>query len=241
MIEAVELAKDFGSLRAVDSVSFECRPGEIFGLLGPNGAGKTTTLRMISTVLRPTGGTARVLGFDVQRDARKVRANIGVLSGETGLYGRLTPFEIVAYYGRLHGIDRETIERRADQLFKMLELEQARDRQAENLSKGTKQKVAIAQSLIHDPKVFLFDEPTSGLDVMSARTVHDFVFRCRDEGRTIMFCTHVMSEAEKMCDRIAIIDKGHIAIMGTRADILSRTSVESLEEAFLAVVGRRAE
>ncbi len=123
----------------------------------------------------------------------------------------------------------------------MLELEQARDRQAENLSKGTKQKVAIAQSLIHDPKVFLFDEPTSGLDVMSARTVHDFVFRCRDEGRTIMFCTHVMSEAEKMCDRIAIIDKGHIAIMGTRADILSRTSVESLEEAFLAVVGRRAE
>ena len=241
MIEAEGLTKDFGSLRAVNGVSFQCKPGEVFGLLGPNGAGKTTTLRMISTVLKPTSGTARVMGFDVRKDPRSVCANIGVLGGETGLYGRLTPFEIVAYYGRLHGMDRKTIERRSDDLFRMLDLVEVRDRKTENFSKGMKQKVAIAQSLIHDPKAFLFDEPTSGLDVMSARTVHDFVFRCRGEGKTIMFCTHVMSEAEKMCDRIAIIDRGVIVITGSKQEILDRTDTSSLEEAFLKVVEKKGE
>lgn len=136
-------------------------------------------------------------------------------------------------------MDRKTIERRSDDLFRMLDLTEVRDRKTENFSKGMKQKVAIAQSLIHDPKAFLFDEPTSGLDVMSARTVHDFVFRCREEGKTIMFCTHVMSEAEKMCDRIAIIDRGVITITGSKQEILDRTDTPSLEDAFLKVVERK--
>lgn len=242
MIEARELSKVFsdkkrGDVRAVDRVSFTCVPGEIYGLLGANGAGKTTTLRMLATILAPTSGTAIVAGYDVVREPAKVRANIGFLSTATALYDRLTAFETVEYFGQLYGLDSATIKHRSDELFKALDMEEFRDRRCAKLSTGMKQKVSIARTLIHNPSVMIFDEPTSGLDVMTARSIIDFIRQCRDQGKTVIFSTHVMSEVEKLCDRIGIIHGGQLRTEGTLDEMRVRYRKVSLEEVFVEVSG----
>ncbi|MFQ5664564.1 MAG: ATP-binding cassette domain-containing protein, partial [Terriglobia bacterium] len=207
MIEAHELTKIFrdrkrGAIRAVDHISFCCQPGQIYGLLGANGAGKTTTLRILATILQPTDGTAQVAGFDINRQPEKVRANVGFLSTATALYARLSARETVEYFGRLNGLNRAALRRRIEELFAMLEIGEFADRRCDKLSTGMKQKVSIARTLVHDPPVMIFDEPTVGLDVMTARTIVGFIRDCRAHGKTVIFSTHVMSEAEKLCDTI---------------------------------------
>jgi sodium transport system ATP-binding protein len=242
MIEARELGKVFnnkkrGEIRAVDSVSFSCKPGEIYGLLGANGAGKTTTLRMLATILFPTSGGATVAGFDVVREPAKVRAHIGFLSTATALYDRLTAAETVEYFGRLHGLDSATISRRMSEIFKALDMEEFRDRRCAKLSTGMKQKVSIARTLVHDPQVMIFDEPTNGLDVMAARAITDFIRQCREQNKTVIFSTHVMTEVEKLCDRIGIIHDGRLRTEGTLGELLARYASNNLEEVFVKVSG----
>jgi sodium transport system ATP-binding protein len=242
MIAATQLCKNFhdkkrGDIRAVGNVSFTCKPGEIYGLLGANGAGKTTTLRILATILAPSSGTAVVAGFDVIREPQKVRAHVGFLSTATALYDRLTAAETVEYFGQLFGLDSATIARRTTELFKALDMEEFRDRRCAKLSTGMKQKVSIARTLIHDPPVMIFDEPTNGLDVMAARSITDFIRQCRDRGKTVIFSTHVMSEAEKLCDRIGIIHGGKMRAEGTLAEMRQNYRKDSLEEIFVEVSG----
>lgn len=242
MIAATQLCKNFhdkkrGDIHAVENVSFTCKPGEIYGLLGANGAGKTTTLRILATILAPSSGTASVAGFDVIREPQKVRAHVGFLSTATALYDRLTAAETVEYFGQLFGLDSATIARRTSELFKALDMEEFRDRRCAKLSTGMKQKVSIARTLIHDPPVMIFDEPTNGLDVMAARSITDFIHQCRDRGKTVIFSTHVMSEAEKLCDRIGIIHGGKMRAEGTLAEMRQKYGKDSLEEIFVEVSG----
>ena len=241
MIEAQGLVKRFrdkkrGEVRAVDGVSFRCKPGEIFGLLGANGAGKTTTLRMLATILRPSEGHAIVAGYDVTRQPKQVRSCVGFLSTATALYGRLSAQEMVEYFGRLHGLDETTLRQRIDAIFERLEMNDFRDRRCDNLSTGMKQKVSIARTLVHDPSVMIFDEPTVGLDVMAARTIIGFIRECRDRGKTVIFSTHVMSEVEKLCDHIGIIHDGRLLTEGTLADLRQRFGKQNLEDIFIEVV-----
>jgi sodium transport system ATP-binding protein len=223
-------------VNAVNDVSFSCRAGEIYGLLGANGAGKTTTLRMLATILAPTEGTAIVAGFDVAKDAQKVRSHVGFLSAATALYGRLSAQEMVEYFGRLHGIDELTLQRRIDEIFARLEMNEFRDRRCDKLSTGMKQKVSIARTLVHDPSVMIFDEPTAGLDVMAARTIVGFIRECRDAGKTVVFSTHVMTEVEKLCDHIGIIHDGKLIVEGTLAELRARFGIQDLEDLFVKVV-----
>ncbi len=241
MIETFNLTKIFhdrkrGEIRAVDRVNFRCQPGQIYGLLGANGAGKTTTLRLLATILQPTEGTARVAGYDIQEQPDKVRANVGFLSTATALYGRLTAKETVEYFGRLNGLNGGALKRRVDELFALLEIGEFADRRCEKLSTGMKQKVSIARTLVHDPPVMIFDEPTLGLDVMTARTIVGFIRDCRSRGKTVVFSTHVMSEAEKLCDTIGIIHDGKLLAEGTLAALRQRTGLEDLEEIFVRTV-----
>jgi sodium transport system ATP-binding protein len=241
MIEAKGLTKIFrdkkrGRIKAVDDVSFTCNPGEVYGLLGPNGAGKTTTLRILSTALRPTSGTAFIDGIDVTREPQKVRAQIGFLSGNTGLYGRLTPIEMVRYFGKLYGLSRSVIEERTDKILEMLDMRDFARSRNEKLSSGMKQKVSIARSVIHNPQTMIFDEPTTGLDVMSSRTIVNFIRQCSNEGKTVIFSTHIMSEAMRLCDRIGIIHNGRLYAEGTVPRILEETGTNNLEDAFVRIV-----
>jgi sodium transport system ATP-binding protein len=242
LIEAQSLTKVFqdkkrGEIRAVDAVSFRCQPGQIYGLLGANGAGKTTTLRILATILEPTNGTAKVAGYDIVTEPEKVRANVGFLSTATALYGRLSAQEFVEYFGRLHGLEEAELHRRIEQIFERLDMNEFRDRRCDKLSTGMKQKVSIARTLVHDPPVMIFDEPTVGLDVMTARTIVQFIRECREHGKTVIFSTHVMSEAEKLCDMIGIIHSGRILAEGTLAELRQRYRQEDLEEIFVHVVG----
>jgi len=241
MVEARHLVKRFGDKKrgtvcAVNDVSFSCRPGEIYGLLGANGAGKTTALRMLATILAPSEGTAIVAGHDVARDPQKVRSCVGFLSTATALYGRLSAQEMVEYFGRLHGLDESTLRRRIDEIFARLEMDDFRDRRCDKLSTGMKQKVSIARTLVHDPSVMIFDEPTVGLDVMAARTIVAFIRECRDTGKTVIFSTHVMSEVEKLCDRIGIIHDGKLLAEGTLPELRTRFGLQDLEDLFVKVV-----
>ena len=242
MIEAVKLCKNFkdkkrGDIHAVDNVTFSCKPDEIYGLLGANGAGKTTTLRILATILAPSSGTANVAGFDVVREPQKVRAHVGFLSTATALYDRLTAAETVEYFGQLFGLDSATIGRRTNELFKALDMDEFRDRRCAKLSTGMKQKVSIARTLIHDPPVMIFDEPTNGLDVMAARSITDFIRQCRDRGKTVIFSTHVMTEAEKLCDRIGIIHAGRMRAEGSLEQLRQNYGKDSLEEIFVEASG----
>jgi len=241
MIEARNLSKQFqdkkrGVVRAVENVSFRCQPGQIYGLLGANGAGKTTTLRMLATILEPTGGTALVAGYDIVEQPEKVRANVGFLSTATALYARLTAQEMVEYFGRLYGMDEPALKRRIDELFARLEMNDFRDRRCDKLSTGMKQKVSIARTLVHDPPVMIFDEPTLGLDIMTARTIVGFIRECRQHGKTVIFSTHIMSEVEKLCDIIGIIDGGRLLAEGALAELRRRYAEQDLEEIFVKVV-----
>jgi sodium transport system ATP-binding protein len=241
MIKAHHLVKRFrdkkrGTVCAVNGVSFSCRPGEIYGLLGANGAGKTTTLRMLATILAPSEGTAIVAGFDVAKNPQQVRSRVGFLSAATELYGRLSAQEIVEYFGRLHGLDEPTLRRRIDEIFARLDMNDFRDRRCDKLSTGMKQKVSIARTLVHDPPVMIFDEPTVGLDVMAARTISGFIRECRDHGKTVIFSTHVMREAEKLCDHIGIIHDGKLLAEGTLPELRARFGIQDLEDLFVKVV-----
>lgn len=241
MIEAQGLCKSFkdkkrGEIRAVDRVSFRCRPGEIYGLLGANGAGKTTTLRMLATILEPTRGTAIVAGYDVVEEPSKVRAAVGFLSTHTALYPRLTALEMVEYFGRLNGLAGEALKARIEALFERLDMNEFRDRRCDKLSTGMKQKTSIARTLVHDPPVMIFDEPTLGLDVMTARTIVNFIRECRDHGKTVIFSTHVMTEVEKLCDRIGIIHGGRLLAEGAPAELRAKYKERDLEEVFVKIV-----
>ncbi|MGH9815626.1 MAG: ATP-binding cassette domain-containing protein [Candidatus Acidiferrales bacterium] len=242
MIEAQGLVKIFrdkkrGEIRAVDNVSFRCQPGLIYGLLGANGAGKTTTLRMLATILKPTAGTAKVAGQDIVAAPNKVRQEVGFLSTATALYGRLTAKEMVEYFGRLHGMDEPTLQKRIEEIFARLDMNEFRDRRCDKLSTGQKQKVSIARTLVHDPQVMIFDEPTNGLDVMTARVIVGFIRECRQRGKTVIFSSHVMSEVEKLCDQIGIIHNGKLLTEGTLADLQQRHSLNDLEDIFVKMVG----
>jgi len=241
MIETRGLSKVFkdkkrGEIRAVDKVSFICKPGQIYGLLGANGAGKTTTLRMLATILEPTDGTAIVAGHDVVEAPEKVRANVGFLSTATALYPRLTSQEMVEYFGRLNGIDETTLKKRIDEIFRRLDMDSFRDRRCDKLSTGMKQKTSIARTLVHDPQVMIFDEPTLGLDIMTARTIIDFIRECRQRGKTVIFSTHIMSEVEKLCDVIGIIQSGKLLAEGSLAELKERYRENDLEEIFVKIV-----
>ena len=242
MIEARGLSKRFhdkkrGEIRAVDNVSFTCRPGQIYGLLGANGAGKTTTLRMLATILEPTDGTAVVCGDDVVEAPERVRANVGFLSTATALYPRLNAQELVEYFGRLNGLDEATLKKRVDDIFNRLDMNGFRDRRCDKLSTGMKQKTSIARTLVHDPPVMIFDEPTTGLDVMTARTIINFISDCRERGKAIIFSTHIMSEVERLCDHIGIIHDGKLLAEGTLAELRVKYGEHNLEEIMFNIVG----
>ena len=241
MIEARGLSKRFqdkkrGEIRAVDNVSFTCQPGKIYGLLGANGAGKTTTLRMLATILEPTDGTAVICGKDVIESPEEVRARVGFLSTATALYPRLTSRVVVEYVGRLNGLAEATLKKRVDDIFERLDMNEFRDRRCDKLSTGQKQKTSIARTLVHDPPVMIFDEPTNGLDIMTARTIIDFIRECRDRGKTVIFSTHIMSEVEKLCDIIGIIQSGKLLSEGTLAQLRDQHHEQDLEEIFVKVV-----
>ncbi len=241
MIVVENLSKSFldyrrGWVPAVHGVSFECRPGAIFGLLGPNGAGKTTTLRMLSTVLKPTGGHATIAGFDVETQPEKVRHNIGYMSASTGIYDRMTAWELVEYFGRLYGITPDRLKQRMEAIFDWLQMNDFRDVLGSKMSTGMKQKVSIARTIVHDPPVLIFDEPTAGLDVLVARAVLKKIAELRDQGKTIVFSTHAMHEVEKLCSRVAIIHKGRVRAEGEPNELLDRYSQPDLEELFFYLV-----
>jgi sodium transport system ATP-binding protein len=221
---------------AVDAVRFVVRPGEVLGLLGPNGAGKTTTLRMLCTVLKPTSGTATVAGFDVVTQASEVRRHVGFLSANTGVYDRMSAWEMVEYYGRLHQLPSDVLYPRLDELFATLQMNDFRNVVGGKMSTGMKQKVSIARALVNDPPVLIFDEPTSGLDVLIQRAVLDNIKQLRGRGKTILFSTHIMREVEKLCDRVAIMAHGKIVCCGTPEDLRTMYKQDDLEELFFSLV-----
>jgi sodium transport system ATP-binding protein len=242
MIEAHNLTKTFrdkkrGEIRAVDDISFRAEPGRIYGLLGANGAGKTTTLRLLATLLQPTSGSAMVAGFDIVREAQKVRANVGFLAASTALYGRLTAREMIAYFGKLNGLASSEVAARINRLADDLDMHEFLDRRCEKFSTGMKQKTSIARTLVHDPAVMIFDEPTLGLDVMTSRAIVRFVRDCRDRGKTVIYSTHIMSEVEKLCDVVGIIHDGRLLAEGTPAALRERYDEQDIEEVFVKVVG----
>src|SRR5438309_4239475 len=210
MIEVVGLMKSFRDLRrglvhAVDGVTFEARPGESFGLLGPNGAGKTTTMRILCTVLKPTGGRATLAGFDVATQPAEVRQHIGFMSANTAIYDRMSAWELVSYFGRLYGMSEERLAQRMEEVFDTLQMNNFRDMLGAKMSTGMRQKVSIARAIIHDPPVLIFDEPTAGLDVLVARAVLKNIEQLRALGKCVLYSTHIMREVERLCDRVAIV------------------------------------
>ena len=230
------LQKSYEKLHVLKGVDFDVARGSIFALLGSNGAGKTTIVRILTTLLRPDSGTASVNGFDVVADAEKVRASIGFLSAATALYARLTAYEVVEYFGRLHGLDDSVLHPRIEDLIRTLDMNEFRDRRCDKLSTGMKQKTSIARTLVHDPPVMIFDEPTLGLDVLTARTVLGFIRECGQRGKTVIFSTHVMSEVEKLCDHIGIIHNGKLLAEGTLPELRARFGIQDLEDLFVKVV-----
>lgn len=237
VLQVSDIGKVFGKIRAVDGVTLTAAPGEVVGLLGPNGAGKTTLMRMIATVLRPTSGTAAVDGHDIVTDPAGVRRAIGLLPTDPGLYGRLTAVENLKYYGRLHSIPERELNQRIERLLERFNLFDERNRRTAGFSKGMSQKVSLIRSILHDPPVLLLDEPTAGLDVPAARNVHDMVCEFKSEGKCIVFSTHQMTEAEKVCDRIIIMARGRIAAQGTFEELRRQSGREDLEDIFMRLVG----
>jgi sodium transport system ATP-binding protein len=240
MIAVDGIAKAFGKRReiaAVDGVSLAAADGEITGLLGPNGAGKTTLLRMLATLMRPDAGTATIDGRDVVRDRYEVRRHIGVLSDARGLYPRLTGRENIRYYGTLHGATGTVLDARIDLLVHALAIEDIADRRAQGYSQGERMKVAIARALVHDPHTLLLDEPTNGLDIMSTRALRTLLRGLRDQGRCLVFSSHVMQEVTALCDRIVILGHGRVVAAGTAAELVTRSGAATLEDAFVTLLG----
>jgi len=245
MIQVEHLTKTFhdkkrGEIHALDGASFSVNPREILGLLGPNGAGKTTLLRLIATVLKPTGGTATVNGHDIVKEPAAVRASIGFLSGDMGLYGRITAREILGFFGKLGGMEGAALQERIREVIARLDITSYADTRIDKLSTGMKQRVAIARTIVHDPPVLILDEPSYGLDVPSARLIENFVLDARNQGKCIVLSTHVMEEAEYLCDRIAVIHEGRVRITGTMDELRAATGKTRLREIFLDLLGLAA-
>ena len=223
-------------ITAVDNISLKCEPGRVFSLLGPNGAGKTTTLRIIATILQPSNGSVEVAGHDTRKEGQNVRKNIGFLTGSTGLYDRLRPDEIVSYFGRLNGMDYRKLTERKNKLFSMLDIHKFSGKRIGELSTGMKQKVSIARTMIHDPQVVVFDEPTSGLDVITAENIINLIHQCKEDNKTVIFSSHIMSEVDLLCDDLAIIHNGHILYNDTIDAFRSKMKSDSLTKEFIRII-----
>jgi len=250
MIKVSELVKDFRltklqikestsnerTQRAVDHVSFTCEPGKVFSLLGPNGAGKTTTLRMLSTIFTPTAGSIEICGIDAVKEPEKARSKIGFLTGSTGLYARLTPNEVIDYFGMLYEVDKSTVNRRKEKLIELLNMGDFMNKRIGKLSTGMKQKVSIARTMIHDPEVVVFDEPTSGLDVITAENIITLIRDCKNQGKTVIFSSHIMSEVDLLCDDLAIIHKGIIKFQGSMESFRTNMIESNLTQEFIRIV-----
>jgi len=240
-IRAIGLTKHFhdpqrGTVEAVRGLDLDCRKGEIYGLLGPNGAGKTTTLRMLATILAPTSGTAVIDGVDVAQDPLEVRRRIGFLSASTGLYPRLTAREMLEYFGRLHGMPADQLEARIEELLDIFDIRPFQDGRCQGLSSGQRQRVSIARAVLHDPPVLILDEPTTGLDILASSDMIDFIEARREAGTCVLFSTHILSEAERLCERIGVIHKGRMLAVGTLDELRERTGREWLVDVFKALV-----
>jgi sodium transport system ATP-binding protein len=229
--------KAFGDVQALSGVSFEVPDGQITGLLGPNGAGKTTALRIVYGVLRPDAGTASVDGIDLSGDRLAAQRRLGVFPHAQGLYARLTAREHVLYFGQIHGLSGEPLQRRADELIRALAMEDIADRRTEGFSQGQRVKVALARALVHDPRNVVLDEPTNGLDVAATRQVRTLLHQLREQGRCILFSSHVMQEVSALCDRVVVIARGTVVAEGAPDDLRRQTGKESLEDAFVAAIG----
>ena len=229
--------KDINKIKAVDNISFECQTGRIYGLIGPNGAGKTTTLRMIATMLKPTFGTIDVAGFDTVIESQNVRKNIGFMTGQTALYDRLTPNEMVKYIADLNGMDKQQFRTAKEKIFETLQMNDFANRRIGKLSTGMKQKTSIARTIITDAPVFVFDEPTEGLDIMTSRAIIDLIRSAKDDGKTVIFSTHRMGEVKLLCDNIGIIHNGKMYYDGTLGSFENQMTKTSFEDEFVQLVG----
>jgi sodium transport system ATP-binding protein len=241
VIEVRDLTKSYADLRrgsfvALAGISFQAGQGEIYGLLGPNGAGKTTILRILSTMLRPTSGSAKVGGYDVLTQPALVRRTIGFVSTNTAVYDRMTAWEMVEYFGRLHGLASDLLAERMEHIFTRLQMNEIRDVLGAKMSTGMKQKVSIARAIVHDPPVLIFDEATVGLDVLVARALLKTVAELRDAGKCVLLSTHIMREAERLCDRLAIVHRGHVLAEGPLTELRDRYGENDLEELFFGLI-----
>lgn len=252
MIEVEKLYKEFTLSRkqkrelntmesksiAVNGISFTCQPGRVFSLLGPNGAGKTTTMRMLSTIYKPTSGSITIAGIDAIRDPQEARRKIGFLTGSTGLYARMTPDEIINYFGRLYEVNPAELKQRKQYLFELLNMTDFIHKRIGKLSTGMKQKVSICRTMIHDPEIVVFDEPTSGLDVITSAGIIQLIRNCKTQGKTVIFSSHIMSEVDLLCDDLAIIHKGELKYSGTMDDFRSNMQEDSLTGEFIRIVNQ---
>jgi len=231
--------KEDDNLKAVDNLSFSANAGEIVVLLGVNGAGKTTTMRMLSTVLQPTSGKASVCGFDLLKSPQEIRRRLGFLSGDTGLYRRLTARELITYFGKLYDMRISRIKERIELINSMLDMHEFLDKKIDSLSTGMRQKVSIARSIIHDPPVMIFDEATAGLDILTAKNIISFIHSCKTEGKCVLFSTHIMREAERIADRIVMIHQGKMLKEGTWSEMKEDTGIADLDDIFIHYVSAR--
>jgi sodium transport system ATP-binding protein len=231
-----ELQTDENYSTAVDSISFSCQPGRVYSLLGPNGAGKTTTLRMIATIFQPTSGSIKICGHDTVKESETVRKKIGFLTGSTGLYGRLTPNELITYFADLYEVSKNDLAIRKQKLYDLLDMHDFQNKRIAKLSTGMKQKVSICRTMIHDPEVVIFDEPTSGLDVITAENIIELIRECKIQGKTVIFSSHIMSEVDLLCDDLAIINKGKLLFQGTLDDFRNNMQAENLTAEFIRIV-----
>ncbi len=241
LVQVQNLCKSYpdavqGEFRALDNVSFVAKAGEVFGLLGPNGAGKTTALRILATILKPTSGSVRVFNFDVSSQADYVRHSIGFVSNNTAIYDRMSAWEMVEYFGRLYALPDDHLYPRMEKIFRRLQMDDFKECPGAKMSTGMKQKTSIARALIHDPPVLIFDEASLGLDVMVARALQSIVLDLRDQGKCIIYSTHIMREVERLCDRVAIVYKGKVIDSGSLDDLAERHNQEDFEELFFQLL-----
>jgi sodium transport system ATP-binding protein len=224
------------TIAAVKNLSFECKPGRVHALLGPNGAGKTTTLRMISTIFKPSQGEIFINGINAAENPQEAKRNIGFLTGSAGLYARLTPNELIAYFGQLYGVPKQQIEARKNYLYDLLDMRDFQDKRIGKLSTGMKQKVSICRTMIHDPQVVIFDEPTSGLDVITAENIIQLIIDCKNDGKTVIFSSHIMGEVDLLSDDITIINKGEILFSDTMDAFRAQQQAPNLTAEFIRIV-----
>ena len=250
MIKATQLRKEFELSRqqrkelntkatratAVENISFDCQPGRVFSLLGPNGAGKTTTLRMLATILKPSSGSIEIAGIDAVKYPQEARKHIGFLTGSTGLYARLTPIEIIDYFADLYQVSAKEKDARKKYLFDLLNMNEFLHKRMGKLSTGMKQKVSICRTMIQDPSVVIFDEPTSGLDVITAENIIKLIRSCKEQDKTVIFSSHIMSEVDLLCDDLAIVHKGQLKYNGTMPDFRAQMQTSNLTEEFIRIV-----